>query len=286
MKTYSFYGKTNTDNTIICLGDFDGIHKGHRTVFENAKNHGEWGVLLFSNNSKGETSILTLSEKVEIIKSLGAKYVITADFEKEIKNMSPKEFIEVLAMMRISGVSVGYDYRFGKGAKGDTEVLKKVCKRNEIDVYIVDAVLNEDGPIKSTKIRELIKAGNLREANSLLGSPYLISGSVSKGLKNGTKIGFPTANIDVPKEKLLPPDGVYEGIAMGRKAVINIGKNPTLDAKKRTVEVHILDFNDNLYGEIITVKFLNKIRDEIKFDSLDELKEQIKKDIIVAKGEK
>jgi len=279
MKTYFFFGEPKIENTTICLGDFDGIHKGHRQIFKKAKEQGEWGVFLFNTNSKGEPSVLTLNEKISIIRELGAKYVISADFEQEIRTKSPKEFIDVLADMKISGVSVGYDYRFGYNAVGDTMLLEKLCTKNNINTFVVDAVKDSNLPIKSTKIRELIKNGEMEEATRLLESPYLILGTVVKGFENGRKMGFPTANIAVPAEKLLPPDGVYKGLVNGKRSIINIGKNPTFNAKNRTVEAHIIGFDGNLYGESITVELLKKVRDEIKFDSVNELKNQIKSDI-------
>lgn len=277
MEFYEFYGKS--DGTTICLGDFDGLHKGHRKVLAEAAQNGDWGALLFTHNSKGEKELLTLSEKLILLKEAGAKYAFAADFEGELKDKSPEEFVEILKKTGVSAVAVGYDYRFGKGASGDAGLLKELCAKRGIRVTVADAVTENGEPVKSARIRELIKNGDIKEANRLMESPYMISGKVVRGCGNGRLLGFPTANIAFPEYKLLPQDGVYKGKVKGRGAVINVGKNPTFDAVKRTVEVHIPSESGDLYGENITVEFTGRIRGEIKFNSKDELISQIRKDI-------
>jgi len=283
MKIYEFFGKP--DGTAICLGDFDGVHKGHRRVFTEAAKTGDFGALLFTHNSKGEKEILTLSEKLDLLKRLGAKYAVCADFEEELKDKSPEEFVGILEGLKVKAAAVGYDYRFGKGAQGDAELLEKLCEKRGIGVIIVNAVEDNGEPIKSTKIRELIKSGDVAEANRLLESPYIISGKVVKGLGNGRILGFPTANIEVSEYKLLPPDGVYKGKIGAKSAVINIGKNPTFAAEKRTVEAHIIGETENLYNTEITAVIEKRIRGEIRFEKREDLILQIKKDIDSIKGE-
>ncbi|MCR4718628.1 MAG: riboflavin biosynthesis protein RibF [Firmicutes bacterium] len=284
MRLYEFYG--DSKGSAICLGDFDGVHKGHRRVFAEASKTGDWGALLFTHNSKGEKEILTLSEKLELLKKLGAKYALAADFEKELKSKSPGEFVEVIASFKVRTVAVGYDYRFGKGAEGDVSLLKELCSKRGIDVIVAEVFEDNKEPVKSTKIRALIKNGDISEANRLLDSPYIISGKVVKGLGNGKVLGFPTANIEVSEYKLLPCDGVYKGKVGDKSAVVNVGKNPTFEAKRRTVEVHIVGEEKDLYGKDITVQIIDRIRDEIKFEKKEELILQIKRDIESIKGEK
>ena len=277
METYEFYG--TAEGTVICLGDFDGVHIGHRQVFLEASKSGEWGVLLFTHNSKGEKEILTLSEKLRVLKKLGAKYAVSADFKEELKEKSPEEFVKILKNLKVKSVAVGYDYRFGKNAVGDTTLLKSLCKDFGMGVITAEAKEIDGEPVKSTKIRELIKNGDIKRANIFLGAPYIISGAVCKGFGNGTDMGIPTANLEPESCKLLPKDGVYGGRVGSRKAVINVGKNPTFSAAKRTVEVHIIGAKGELYGQNITVEFLGRIRDEIKFEDKKDLVLQIKKDI-------
>ena len=284
MEIYEFYG--TPEGTAICLGDFDGVHEGHRRVFDEASKNGEWGALLFTHNSKGEKEILTLSEKLGVLKNLGARYAVSADFEKELKEKSPKEFVEFLKSLKVHTVVTGYDYRFGRGAVGDVRLLKDLCEEAGMRTVTATAKRIDGEPVKSTKIRELIKHGEIERANTLMGSPYIISGMVCKGLGNGKLLGFPTANIEVLEKKLLPKDGVYKGRVKNRSAVINVGKNPTFKAAQRTVEAHIIGACDSLYGKEITAEVLGRIRDEIKFDKKEDLILQIKKDIESVKGEK
>lgn len=269
--------------TSICLGGFDGIHKGHKALFDVAKSHGKWGVLLFDRNIKGNENLTTQDEKIKLIEEYGADYVVIAEFSERFARRSPQEFTDFLEnILKVSHIICGYDYRFGYMAKGDAKMLKELCKKAE--VTSVEPIKNGENPIKSTNIRILVKKGNVKLANELLGHSYNLSGIVEKGLGNGRKMGFPTANISYIEEKLLPADGVYYGKMLGFDAVINVGKNPTFDAKKRTVEVHIPDFSKDIYGEFCIVEFLGKIRDDIKFDSIENLITQVNKDIDYVKN--
>lgn len=262
----------------ICLGGFDGIHKGHKALFDVAKSYGKWGVLLFDRNIKGNENLTTQDEKIKLIEEYGADYVVIAEFSERFARRSPQEFTDFLEnILKVSHIICGYDYRFGYMAKGDAKMLKELCEKAE--VTSVEPVKDGDMPIKSTNIRNLVKNGDIKLANELLGHSYTLSGIVEKGLGNGRKMGFPTANISYPEEKLLPADGVYYGKMLGFDAVINVGKNPTFDAKKRTVEAHIPDFSKDIYGEFCVVEFLEKIRDDIKFDSIENLIMQINKDL-------
>lgn len=272
-------------DTAICLGGFDGIHKGHRALFDAAKSHGKWGVLLFDRNIKGDENLTVQNEKIKLIEEYGADYVIIAEFSEKFSKRTPEEFVDFLEnILKVSHIVCGYDYRFGYMAKGESKELKELCKK--AGVTVLEPVMHNGKPIKSTDIRELIKKGDIALANELLGYSYKVSGKVEKGLGNGRKMGIPTANIAYLPEKLLPADGVYYGKMLGMSAVINIGKNPTFNADKRTVEVHIPDFLGDLYDKNAEVEFLEKIRDDIKFDSIDNLIVQINKDIDYVKGRK
>lgn len=280
MRIYKFSQQINIKNSVLCLGDFDGIHKGHRCVFNSAKCFGSWGILLFDRNSKGKPVITTLPEKLELLKAAGADFAAVTEFNENFSHKSPEEFIDYLKTeIGMKALAAGKDYRFGYKAAGDSELLKELCKKNGMCAVITDLAECGGKPIKSTRIRELISVGDLSGAAELLGMNYFISGKVLNGLQNGRKLGFPTANIEPEETKLLPPDGVYYGAVLGRKAVINIGKNPTFGAEKRTVEAHIIDFEANLYGKELKFELIERIRGEIKFDSLSELKKQIDADV-------
>lgn len=266
--------------TTLCLGYFDGVHLAHRALFEKAKARGKWGVLLFDRNVKGSLLLTTQYEKVQLISELGADYVIIAEFSEKFMNRTPGEFADFLKdTLNVSAVVAGYDYRFGKMASGDANMLIKLADERNISAEIVSAECENGEPIKSTKIREYIMSGDIPSANRLLGYAYMVCGKVEKGLGNGHKLGFPTANVAYNYEKLLPPDGVYAGSACGKPAVINIGKNPTFNAENRTLEVHLIDFDGDLYGKVISVSFFEKIRDDVKFDTKEALIARIEKDI-------
>lgn len=285
MEVFKFLEKSNIPkDSALCLGNFDGVHLGHRRLFDAAKNYGVWGVMVFEEGFKNETVLTTLSEKLDLIKNLGADYVITVKPTEEFLNIEGDRFYQILAETYNVGMLVaGYDFRFGKGAKYSSCDLACWCKRDDIKVHIEDEFIKDESPVKSTLIRELILAGSVEKANELLGRVYSVSGIVEKGLGNGRKMGFPTANVSYPKNKLLPSDGVYKGMIYWRgdcyDALINIGKNPTFDAEKRTVEVHIPNLSQDMYSQDLKVEFIKRIRGEIRFSSVEELIDQIKMDI-------
>ncbi len=271
----------------ICLGDFDGVHLGHSALFDVAKKYGKWGVLLFDRNTKGSTLLTTQAEKIERISKMGADFAVIVEFSEKFSHKSPEGFVCFLKnILNVDVLVAGYDYRFGYKAAGDKDKLIHLSEKYGLGIKIVDRVTVDGETVKSTKIRELIKNGNIVLANKLLGYNYFVSGIVEKGLNNGTKMGFPTANIVCFSDKLLPADGVYAGKCLGYDAVINIGKNPTFDAKKRTVEAHLIDYFGDLYEKDITVEITEKIRDDIKFQRIENLIEQIKNDIKCVKERK
>lgn len=285
MEVFDFFEKTNIPkNTALCLGNFDGVHLGHRRLFDVARSFGSFGVLVFDGNFKGDKLLTNLSEKLEIIEKLGADYVICVKPTSGFLGITGEDFYDkVVNEFGVDMLVAGYDFRFGRGAFHTSDDLEKWSRRDGVRVHIEDEYVIEKAAVKSSRIRELIASGKMEPANRLLGYYYSLSGIVEKGLKNGRKMGFPTANIAYDSEKLLPPDGVYKGkIYLENEekiAVINIGKNPTFDAVRRTVEVHIPGFDGDIYGKEVKVEFLEKIRDEIHFDTVDELVERIKKDV-------
>lgn len=276
-------GDPDIQGSAICLGDFDGVHRGHMRLFELAKACGKWGVLLLIRRNSRSGVLTTLAEKLEIIEQCGADYVITADFSDTFAAKSPAEFARLLSdTMKIGTAVIGYDYRFGRGAAGNAALLTQLLSQ-KAGVIVADAVTDNSEPIKSTAIRSLVKNGDMSAAARLCGRFYRVRGKIVHGKQNGRKIGFPTANFDISPEKILPSDGVYYGKINGRDAVINIGKNPTFNAGKRTFEVHIPDFDGDLYGSVLTAEIIRKIRGEISFKSVDELKKQIENDICAAR---
>lgn len=239
---------------------------------------------MFENHTRNEKLITPNKLKLELFEQLSPDFVYIRKFTKEFMQKSPEGFIqELINEMGMRAVCTGFDYRFGHKAQGDIKTLQELGEKYNFDVLVTDAVSLEGHIISSTYIRELISYGDMEKTKKFLGRSYCIEGIVEKGLQNGTKLGFPTANVSIEENTILPKSGVYIGFTEvdgeKYKSVINVGNNPTFDAEKITVESHILDFSEDLYGKEIKVYFDKRIRGDIKFASLDELIEQINEDI-------
>lgn len=288
--------KVDYDGTVTALGNFDGLHVAHMTIIRNgikyAKENGlKSGVLLFEKNTKtltqGGVELITPNEaKLELLEREKPDFVYMENFDKEFMQKSPEEFVKYLVEnLKVKAVCVGYDYSFGYKAMGDVEMLKKFGEKYGFKVFVTDAIKIDGRIVSSTYIREVIKNGDMEEAERFLGRRYCIEGNVIHGLQNGRKMGIPTANVDYDINMALPKPGVYAGITYvdGRrlKSVINVGKNLTFDAKKLTVESHILDFDEDIYDKYIRVSFAKRLRGVIKFSSMGELKNQIHHDMKV-----
>lgn len=284
MKIYKF-GEEIQNEICLCLGNFDSVHVGHRKIFNIASNlEGELSVFTFdgeiATNSKLAGVVHTFSERLEIFKSIGIKNVIVADFN-EIKDVASENFISILKeKYKITNVVCGFDYKFGKMASGDTKTLKNhfadkltVCEKVDFESHKASA--------STAKI--LIENGEIEKLNQLIGSEYFVSGYCEKGFQNGTKLGFPTANIKPSKEKILLKEGVYIGKTKidGEiyKSMINVGKIPTFGGEEYKIETHCIGISKPLYGKQITVFFERFLRDVVKFDGIENLKKQLEKDI-------
>lgn len=286
-------------DTYIAIGTFDGIHLGHRALIikaveEAKKNNGKSVVFTFLNHpmelineNKVPRLINSLEEKKHIIKNLGVDYLIVQPFTEEFSNKTPKEFVKKILkkILKAKEIFVGFNFSFGKGGNGNIESLKNLAQHENIEVNVKEAVKIKEKIVSSTYIRELLSQGNLTIANRCLGQPFLIMGKIEHGRKLGRILGFPTANLKI-LNKIYPPFGIYggkvkiDGEKKVRYAVINIGKNPTLKPGEKSIEVHILNFNRDIYGKKIYVFLMEFLREEKKFNSMEELKETIKKDII------
>ena len=279
----------------IALGFFDGVHKAHQKIISDcvvaSKKMGLSPVVLTFDRSpqellsSDEVLYLTdLEEKKKIVASLGAKLEVLK-LTKELLLMSAEDFVcEILVKkLGVKHISCGFDYKFGKNGKGDASLLLRLGEKYGFEVNITDCVMQGDLRISSSNIRSFLGKGNIRNANDMLGRNFSITGIVSEGKKLGTQIGFPTANVSVKEDAILPRNGVYKTIAIVDDkrfdAITNVGVNPTFDKEKRHTETYIQAFSQNLYGKKITIEFIDFIRDERPFSSIDELKEQIEKDI-------
>ncbi len=287
-----FYGneKLNMEKTVMALGNFDGLHIAHRRIVEKCAAYGREnglssGALLFLNHTGnvtgGGVKLLTVfDEKKALLEAMGIDFIYAVPFDEAMMRKSPADFICFLReQLHTQAVSVGYDYRFGFRAAGTVKTLQD----SGVGVLVTAPVRVGRETVSSTLIRTLVAAGRVKEAAELLGRPYSMAGPVHNGLQNGRKMGLPTANLAYAPDKLLPGDGVYKAVTyvdnIGHKSAVNVGKNPTFDAERRTVESFILDFDRDIYAENIRIEFLKKIRDEIKFESPEQLQAQIRRDI-------
>ena len=233
--------------------------------------------------------LTTLNEKVLQLNRMGVEQLVLLPFNRELAGLSPQAFVETLLIQRLQArrISVGVDFRFGHRRAGSSEDLRAIATNYEIPVTIVPLKFCNDERISSSRVRQALQMGNLLQAEQLLGRPYSLTGRVIKGQQLGRTLGFPTANLKLPPEKFMPRNGVYSVKVYGVMAppnasplpgVMNIGYRPTVDGQTQTVEIHLLNWVGDLYGQTLTVSLEAFLRPEQKFDSLDSLKAQIKRD--------
>ena len=285
---------------VVTIGNFDGVHIGHQSLFHEVIERADeiagtsvaitfepHPIKVLTNN--GSPPLITMFEqKAELIQSTGIDVLVCIPFTKETAAITAEDFVKTILVDRIGMqvIVVGQDYTFGCNRSGDVALLQKLSRKYGYEVVVADWIENavmQRGRISSTRIRDLVKAGRVAESRKLLGRHYQIRGKVARGRDRGGKLlGFPTANINL-QDELCPKTGVYavtvECLSRKYKGVANIGYSPTFDDHQFTVEVHILDFSDDVYGRKIRVNFVQRIRDEIKFGNVDELAEQIQKDV-------
>lgn len=290
VKIYRSSDKIEAASPCIALGNFDGMHKGHMRIFSEASRAPSFGALLFEENTKIKAQITPLEEKIRILDEIGAAYAYVVSFDDKFKSQSLGEFADFLEKIGVCSVCVGYDYRCAKGAAADAGALGEELLRRKIAITVCEPVEADGVPIKSSLLREMIAAGETAAANALMYKPYRLRGKVVEGYRRGREIGFPTANIKYPENKLLPADGVYRAACVvgdvPYKAVLNIGKNPTFGLKNRSAEAHLIGYSGDLYGREISVEVAERLRPEIRFKSVEELKKQLEKDILLcSKGE-
>jgi len=286
------------------IGNFDGLHLGHQSILNkiktNAKELNAKTIVFFTEphaaeyfanvrNSQIEAPprIFPWRKKVMLLKENEIDYAFFLKFNNSLRQMSPDEFInEILESINLLSFTVGDDFKFGADRRGDTDLLRKWGKKKNILIENTETFLYQNERVSSTRIRKALLDNNFKLAERLLGRPYVISGKVVHGQHLGRTIDVPTANIWLPKQKL-PIKGVYvvECTLKNKKVygIANMGVRPTIGGNSPVLEVHLFDFDMNIYSERLDIKFIEKIRDEKKFDNLDMLKSQIQKDISKAK---
>lgn len=286
--------------TVVTLGKFDGLHRGHELLMKEVTRYGKLinlKTVAFTFDIPPKNKIENISgkvlttneEKQHIFEVAGIDYLIECPFTKEVMCMQPKAFIQwICESLNMKCVVVGTDFCFGHKRAGNFQTLKMYEKEFGYKTIVVSKIREGNRDISSTFIREEIAKGNIRKANRLLGYEYFLKSYVVHGNKIGRTIGIPTINMELPTEKLLPPNGVYVTRVIIENVsyigVTNVGSKPTVsDSGNIVVETHIVEFSEDIYNQIVVVEFLDYIRPERKFDSLEELKAQMKKDIAYAK---
>lgn len=294
------YENLNLVTPVVTLGIFDGVHRGHRVLLDclvsrarEAK--GESVVITFSphprlvleQNRVNLSFLTTMDEKKVLLENANVDHLIIIEFNTMFSKIQACEFIKEVLVEKIGTkhLIIGYNHHFGRNGEGDFNIIKQCAESLDFSVEQVQGFHTEEGAISSSSIREALLKGRLDEANRWLGYSYSMSGTIVEGRKIGRSIGFPTANIKPDYQyKLIPGNGVYavevqlDGIR--HPGMLSIGSNPTVnnDSRARSIEVNILDFNENIYGKSISVIFRKRLRDEIKFDNTEQLAEQMKLD--------
>ncbi len=285
----------------LTIGVFDGVHPGHQHLIRSMRKKAEElgilsGVITFGWHPKAlldpktELPYLTsLYERVNLIKSLGIDHVIVLSFTKELAELSASDFLSLLVEhLKLKALVIGPDFALGKGRKGNADLIGELGKKMGFSVDVVSPIQVGDQVVSSTAIRQSLKEGIVRNITALLGRRYMLHGTVVHGDHRGGKLlGFPTTNLSVIRNHALPADGSYITLShVGEKvsrAVTNIGLRPTFGPGERTIETHILDFDGNLYDQEFGIEFVKRLRGEMKFDSLEQLIEQINKDVALAR---
>lgn len=283
--------------TAVSLGMFDGLHLGHRKILQASINYAKLNalksvVLTFSEHPRLLTGkqvpklVTDLDLRIALFKDFGIDEVLVLEFNKQLMNLSAQEYLDnyLKDLLNADFISVGFNHHFAKDRSGDVEFLKTWCLENSIKLHVEDEFRLGNEIVSSSRIRSRIALGDIEGANEMLGYHYKIISEVIRGKGKGRELGFKTANLKINPELIYPANGVYYGLVKQdmefKKSLINIGHRPSFDdGNELSIEVHILDFEKNLYGKKIEIEFHSRIRDEIKFENTGELINQIKKDV-------
>ncbi|MBN1504729.1 MAG: bifunctional riboflavin kinase/FAD synthetase [Candidatus Eisenbacteria bacterium] len=285
--------------TVATIGVFDGVHVGHARILGEVARRAREGSLLaavvtfdphpdevLAGRTEPESMLTSHDEKASLLAESGMDMEVVLRFTREVAGLDAEEFIRryLLDPLRLKTLVVGHDFRMGKGRQGGREVLGRLGSELGFSVVDVGAVLVDGLPVSSTRAREAVRAADLTLARRLLGRPYAVEGKVTRGDGIGVRLGFPTVNLTWPERKLLPPDGVYAGVAESRgetfKAAINLGRRPSVGGGSRRLEAHLIGFEGDLVGERLKLNFMSRIRPEKAFSTTEDLRNAIRQDVI------
>ena len=286
------------DNVVVTNGTFDGCHIGHQKILSQLKAsakaiNGKSIVLTYwphprivlGKENDNFKLLYTIEERIKILEEFDIDYLVILNFTKEFANQTSDEFINniIINGLNTSKLIIGYNHRFGKNREGGFDYLTQNADKFPFEIEEISKQVIDDEGVSSTKIRNALHNGDIKVANNYLQKPFSLSGKVVFGMQLGRKLQYPTANIDIEtNNKIIPKDGVYVvKVNIGDNifgGMMNIGFKPTIDSKKQTIEVHIFNFNEYIYGKYIKIEFIERLRDEKKFNSIDELKNQLDKD--------
>ena len=292
-------GAAPDQDTVLTIGAFDGVHLGHqhllKRLIQRAQPGRQPGVITFSNHPATVlrpdyqvSYINTPQDKIDLIKIQGVELVISLEFTKELSQIGADEFVQMLVgSLRMKGLVIGPDFAFGKGRQGNEAFLKNAGEQLGFWVETVEPLILDGSAVRSRRIRESITEGDVSTANHLLGRKFRLSGAVVKGDMRGRELGFPTANLSLPADIILPGDGIYATWAVinGQRhpAATSIGTRPTFGLTERLVEVYVLDFDADLYDQTIGVEFVAKLRDQETFPDVEALVQQVNQDVADAR---
>lgn len=293
---------TSPKPTVITIGTFDGVHLGHQKIInkvvESARRENLLATIftffphprMIVQHDNRLKLIHTLSEKKEALKALGVDLLIVQPFNEKFANLTAEDFVHKLLVERLNAkkLIIGYDHRFGKGRTADIKDMERFGEQYGFAVEEIPVEEINEVSVSSTAIRNALLSGKMDIAERYLAAPYSLTGTVVHGMKLGRSIGYPTANIVVDdKYKLIPKDGVYAVYSLINQqkvyGMMSIGKNPTIEGKGSSIEVHFFDFNNDIYDQQITIYFIKYLREEQKFDSIELLKQQIANDETAAR---
>ena len=286
----------NDKDSVLTIGVFDGVHRGHQSligkVIGEARAKGmSAGVLTFRNHPDSVLNpnfqpqyITSIVERIRLIKELGVDFVVPVTFDMEVAGLKARRFVELLrGKLRMRGLVVGPDFAMGYKREGNVRMLSSLGDEMGFEVSVVDLLSQGGDAVHSTSIRKAIVEGSVGDAAKKLGRNFSISGTVVAGEKLGRTLGYPTANVEVGADMAVPGDGIYATMALvdGERhmAATSIGTRPTFDGKGRTIEAFLLEFDNNLYNRQLRLEFVHRLRDELKFDSVDDLLKQMELDV-------